>query len=49
VQVTGNVVVTKRTGFWGQHDEVADKSDAETYFGEWEFLFDRRSPPQDDK
>lgn len=44
VQVRGDIVVTKRTGFWGQYDKVADKSDAEIYFGELEFLLDDRSP-----
>lgn len=44
VQIRGNVVVTKRTGFWGQYDEMAEPSEAEMYFGELEFVLDRKSP-----
>lgn len=46
VQVRGDIVVTKRTGFWGQYDKIAHRSDAETYFGELEFLLDSRSPQE---
>lgn len=44
VQVRGNVVVSKRTGFWGQYNELAKASEAETYFGDLEFVLDRKSP-----
>jgi ferredoxin len=44
VQVHGDITVTKRTGFWGQYDELATKSDPETYFGDLEFVLDQRSP-----
>ena len=44
VQVYGSVTVTKRTGFWGQYDGLANKSEAETYFGDWEYLLDNKSP-----
>jgi hypothetical protein len=44
VQIRGDVVVTKRTGFWGQHENVAETSTAETYFGDLEFVLDRKSP-----
>jgi ferredoxin len=45
VQIRSDIVVTKRTGFWGQGEEMAEASEAETYFGELEFLLDRKSPP----
>jgi ferredoxin len=48
VQVHGDITVTKRTGFWGQYDELAKKSDPETYFGDLEFVLDKRSPVQED-
>ena len=44
IQIRGNVTVTKRTGFWGQYEELANKSEAETYFGDLEFALDRKSP-----
>jgi len=59
VQVRGDIVVTKRAGFWGQasasttdgeggaseeETTMVDPSDAKTYFGELEYLLDRRSP-----
>jgi ferredoxin len=44
VQIRGDIVVTKRTGFWGQYDSVAEASKAETYFGNLEFVLDRKSP-----
>jgi ferredoxin len=58
VQVRGDVVVTKRAGFWGQassgdggvdpagEETMVDPSTCKTYFGELEFLLDRRSPQQ---
>ena len=44
VQVRGDVTVTKRTGFWGQYADLAEKSEPETYFGDLEFVLDTRSP-----
>ena len=44
VQVLGDITITKRTGFWGQHGSIADISEAQTYFGELEYLLDRKSP-----
>ena len=61
MQVRGDVVVTKRAGFWGQaaksdvnregdaspdEETMVDPSDCKTYFGELEYLLDRRSPQQ---
>ena len=44
IQVIGDVSVTKRTGFWGQRDSVAQVSEAVTYFGDLEYALDRKSP-----
>jgi ferredoxin len=44
VQVRGGVVVTKRTGFWGQCEDLAEASQAQTFFGEYEFILDTKSP-----
>jgi ferredoxin len=53
MQVRGDIVVTKRKGFWGQasacdaseeETTMVDPSDCQTYFGELEYLLDRRSP-----
>lgn len=45
VAVRGDLVVTKRAGFWGQDDtEMVDPSSAKTYFGELEYILDGRSP-----
>jgi ferredoxin len=44
VQVLGDITITKRTGFWGQHGAIADLSEAQTYFGELEYMLDRKSP-----
>ena len=62
VQVRGDVVVTKRAGFWGQASKsgdgegdvsddktMVDPSDCKTYFGELEYLLDRRSPQQSEE
>lgn len=49
IQVRGDMTVTKYTGFWGQHGEVAEKSEADTFAGELEFLFDNRSPESKSK
>ena len=45
VRVFGDVTVVKRTGFWGQRDAIADVSEAVTYFGDLEYVLDRKSPP----
>lgn len=46
VQVNGDIGVTKRSGFWGQHPEdLAEEYDAQLYFGEFEYILDDRSPP----
>lgn len=44
IQVRGDIEVTKRTGFWGQREEVASASNPQHYFGELEYLLDRKSP-----
>jgi hypothetical protein len=44
VQIRGDVGVTKRTGFWGQHEKVAEASKAKTYLGDLEFVLDHKSP-----
>ena len=49
VQVQGDITVTKRTGFWGQYNEVAVGSMPTAPFGELEFLLDDKSPPKSDK
>ena len=46
VQIIGDVRVTKRTGFWGQYSDLAELSQAETYFGDYEFILDRKSPSE---
>mmetsp|Transcript_52238 Transcript_52238/g.77927 ORF Transcript_52238/g.77927 Transcript_52238/m.77927 type:complete len:203 (-) Transcript_52238:265-873(-) len=43
--VKGDIVVTKRAGFWGQDDEMVRAEEYKTYFGDFEFLLDNRSPP----
>ncbi len=44
--VDGDVVVSKFEGFWGARSTlVPAAADAKTYFGELEFLLDRRTPP----
>jgi ferredoxin len=47
VQVRGDIQVMKRTGFWGQYDDLADGSIPSQPFGELEFLLDDKSPPDD--
>jgi ferredoxin len=44
VQVRGDIEVTKRTGFWGQYDDLAEGSVPSQPFGELEFLLDDKSP-----
>lgn len=46
VQIRGDVGVTKRTGFWGQYSDLAKQSQAKTYFGDYEFILDRKSPSE---
>eukprot|EP00804_Cyclotella_cryptica_P002786 CCRYP_009329-RA/>CCRYP_009329-RA protein AED:0.00 eAED:0.00 QI:42/-1/1/1/-1/1/1/228/218 len=49
VQVFDDVIVKKRTGFWGQGtDEVEEAFDAELWFGEFEYLLDDKSPKAKD-
>ena len=44
--VHGDVVVSKFEGFWGARPTLAPAAaNAKTYFGELEFLLDRRTPP----
>ena len=44
--VHGDVVVSKYEGFWGARSTLAPAAaNAKTYFGELEFLLDRRTPP----
>jgi ferredoxin len=45
IQIHQNVSVVKRTGFWGQRDQVAMPSAPRRYFGEFEYLLDNKSPP----
>jgi ferredoxin len=47
VQVRGDIEVTKRTGFWGQYDDLAEASIPSQPFGELEFLLDDKSPADD--
>lgn len=44
VPVRGDLVVTKRTGFWGQYDDVAKPSKPTKPLGELEFILDKKSP-----
>lgn len=44
IQVRGDLQVLKRTGFWGQHQDVAEPSAPEKYFGDFEYLLDNKSP-----
>ena len=45
IQVRSNVQVLKRTGFWGQKEDLVDPSVPQRYFGELEYLLDNKSPP----
>ena len=46
--VRGDIVVTKRAGFWGQDEkEMVAPETYKTYFGELEFVMDSRSPTDD--
>lgn len=44
IQIIEDVSVTKRNGFWGQRDTIAQASKAVTYFGDLEYVLDRKSP-----
>lgn len=46
VQVYDDIVVKKRTGFWGQDTDgtLAEGFDAELWFGDLEYLLDNKSP-----
>jgi len=44
VQVKGDLVVTKRMGFWGQEDDLAEPSRPTKPFGKLEFVLDNKSP-----
>jgi ferredoxin len=44
VQVRGDIQVTKRNGFWGQYEDLAEGSIPSKPFGEFEFLLDDKSP-----
>ena len=44
IQVRGDLHVTKRSGFWGQYNDLSPSSKHETYFGDLEYLLDGRSP-----
>ena len=42
-----DIVVRKRTGFWGQDTEgLAEAYDAELWFGDLEYILDNKSPPE---
>lgn len=45
VQVNGDIIVKKRTGFWGQGvDELAEEYESQLWFGELEYILDDKSP-----
>lgn len=45
VQVNGDIMVKKRTGFWGQGvDELAEEYESQLWFGELEYILDDKSP-----
>ena len=48
VHVRGDIVVTKRDGFWGQHggatSKLADMNVTQLCFGDLEHIMDNRSP-----
>lgn len=46
IQVRGDLQVTKRSGFWGQYDQLSPSSKHETYFGDLEYILDGRSPDE---
>ena len=47
IQVQGDILVTKKAGFWGQSDvkdDLAMDYKAKSYFGELEYVLDYKSP-----
>lgn len=40
----GDIHVVKRTGFWGQKEDVAAPSTPQRYFGDLEYVLDNKSP-----
>jgi ferredoxin len=47
IQINDDVHVRKKSGFWGQssiEDDLAEAYDAQSYFGELEFVLDNKSP-----
>ena len=51
VQVYDDIIVKKRTGFWGQDTDgkLSEGYDAELWFGSYEYLLDSKSPTAKDK
>ena len=51
VQVFDDIVVKKRTGFWGQDTDgnLSEGYNAELWFGDLEYLLDNRSPTSKDQ
>jgi ferredoxin len=49
VQVCGDILVKKRTGFWGQDTDgkLSKGYDAELWFGDLEYMLDSKSPEAD--
>lgn len=45
VQVRGDLIVTKRSGMWGQGTELSKESEHKVYLEDLEFAFDQKSPP----
>ena len=45
VQVIEDVTVEKRSGFWGQHEDIVAPTVPEKYFGQLEYVLDTKSPP----
>jgi ferredoxin len=44
VQVRGDLIVTKRSGMWGQGTELSKESDHKVYLEDLEYIFDKKSP-----
>ena len=48
VQVRDDIIVRKRTGFWGQDsDDLADEYEAQLWFGDLEYILDNKSPSKE--
>ena len=47
IQVRGDIQVLKRTGFWGQNEDLAAPSSPQRYFGDLEYVLDNKSPPEE--